>query len=164
MQHANPKYSFETLGLFHDIHVVYTRPSRAEHIVTEEDLAGLIELIDSNKTKRWLWIFDFNELSYSKMMSLSFTSRLVTYLKTEHATSLTQIWIVNMNYWLHTILSYFVTAKVRMISEDSRQSEMVAAMIELGFPFLQQNKLLISLQRTLGSDQHIGNYEGRIGS
>ena len=150
MQHANPKYSFESLGLFHDIHVVYTCTARAENIVTEEDLAGLVQLIDANKTKRWLWILDFNEMSYSKMMTLSFISRLVTYLKTEHVTNLTQIWIVNMNYWVHTILSYFVTAKVRMISEDSRQNDMVAAMIELGFPFIQQNKLLSSLQRTLG--------------
>jgi len=150
MQHANPKYSFESLGLFHDIHMVYTCTARAENIVTEEDLAGLFQLIDANKTKRWLWVLDFNEMSYSKMMTLSFISRVVTYLKTEHGTSLTQIWIVNMNYWVHTILSYFVTAKVRMISEDSRQNDMVAAMIELGFPFIQQNKLLSSLQRTLG--------------
>jgi hypothetical protein len=152
MQYANPKYSFETLGLFHDIHVIYTCTARAENIVTEEDLAGLVQLIEANKTKRWLWVLDFHEMSYSKMMTLSFISRLVTYLKTEHATNLTQIWIVNMNYWVHTILSYFVTAKVRMISEDSRQNDMVAAMIELGFPFIQQNRLLTSLQRTFGAE------------
>jgi len=145
MQNANPKYSFEPRGFFHDVHVFYTCTARAENIVTEEDLAGLFELIDTNKTKRWLWILDFNEMSYSKMMSLSFISRLVTYLKKEHVTALTQIWIVNMNYWIHSILSFFVTAKVRMISEDSRQSELVAAMNELGFPFTQQSKLLARL-------------------
>ena len=138
------RYSFEPLGLYHDIHVMYTQPSRIENIETEEDLIGLFQLMDTYKGKRWLWILDFAEMSYSKMMSLSFISRLVSHLKTEHVTDLTQIWIVNMNYWIHTILSYFVTAKVRMISEDSRQSEMVAAMIELGFPFVQQNKLLVA--------------------
>lgn len=138
------RYSFEPLGLYQDIHVMYTQPSRIENIETEEDLIGLFQLVDTYKGKRWLWILNFAEMSYSKMMSLSFISRLVTHLKTEHVTDLMQIWIVNMNYWVHTILSYFVTAKVRMISEDSRQSDMVAAMIELGFPFVLQNKLLVS--------------------
>jgi hypothetical protein len=141
----NTKYSFEYLGLFHDIHIVYTCPSRAENIVTEDDLAGLLALTAAYKTKRWLWLFDFNAMCYSKMLSLSFTSRLVTYLKTEHEASLTQIWIINMNYWIHTILSYFITAKVRLISEDSRQNDIVAAAIDLGFPFIEQNKLLIRL-------------------
>ncbi len=149
MQDTSAKYSFELLGLFHDIHVIYTRLARAKNIVTEEDLAGLVALADAYKTKRWLWIFDFNGTCYSKMLSLSFTSRLATYLKTEHAVPLTQIWIINMNYWIHTILSYFITAKVRMISEEGRQSEMVAATIELGFPFIEQNKLL---NRLLAAD------------
>lgn len=146
------KYSFEPLGLFHDIHVVYTYPARAENIVTEDDLAGLLALADTYKTKRWLWILDFNDMCYSKMMSLSFISRLVAHLKTEHVTALSQIWIVNMNYWVHMILAYFVTAKVRMISEDARQSDMIAATIELGFPFAQQNKLLnfLRTERTFG--------------
>jgi hypothetical protein len=145
----NAKYSFHPLGVLHDIHIVYTCPARAENIVSEEDLAGLIALADAYKTKRWLWIFDFKGMCYSKMLSLSFTSRLVTYLKTEHTTALTQIWLVNMNYWIQTILSYFMTAKVRMISEEGRQSDMVAAALELGFPFVEQNKLVALVHRAL---------------
>lgn len=145
----NAKYSFHPLGVLHDIHIVYTCPARAENIVSEEDLAGLIELADAYKTKRWLWIFDFKGMCYSKMLSLSFTSRLVTYLKTEHTTALTQIWLLNMNYWIHTLLSYFMTAKVRMISEESRQSEILAAAVELGLPFDQQTTLLTLVHRAL---------------
>jgi len=139
------KYSFIPLGIYHGIEVMYTCTARADNFVTEEDLEGLIQLLNAHKTKRWLWIMDFQEMSYSKMMSLSFISRLVTYIKTEHATSLTHIWIINMNYWIHTILSYFVTTKVRMISEESRQINMIEAMNELEFPFIQQNKLLTHL-------------------
>jgi len=145
----NTKYSFHLLGIVHDIHIVYTCPARAENIVTEEDLAGLIALADAYKTKRWLWIFDFKDMCYSKMLSLSFTSRLATYLKTEHTTALTQFWLLNMNYWIHTILSYFTTAKVQMISEEGRQSDMVAAAIELGLPFREQTTLLTLVHRAL---------------
>jgi hypothetical protein len=83
------------------------------------------------------------------MLSLSFTSRLTTYLKTEHATALTQFWLLNMNYWIHTILSYFMTAKVRMISDENQQSEMLAAAIELGLPFREQTTLLTLVHRAL---------------
>lgn len=148
------KYSFHLLGIYHGLEVMYTCTARADNFVTEEDFDGLIQLIDAHKTKRWLWIMDFQEMSYAKMMSLSFISRLVTYLKTEHTNSLTHIWIVNMNYWIYTILSYFVTAKVRMISEERRQIDMAEAMTELGFPVNQQTKLLtfLSANRTFGTE------------
>jgi len=113
------KYSFQELRVSNDgVHVMYTEFSRADHIQTEEDLLGLFRLLDTYIHKKWIWIIDFKDMTYSKCMCLSYISRLVTHIQEVHAISLDTIYILNVNTWVQTLLSLFATKKVRILAPD----------------------------------------------
>jgi CRAL/TRIO domain len=137
------KYSFDHLGTFNGLRILYTVPSRVDNIVTEEQLQGLFALVNAQKQKKWLWILDLKDMSYSKCMSVSFIGRLISLLKEEHAASLQGIWILNMNSWAQMILSMFTTTKVRILSDEPL--ELFSSMKSIGLNLEQQNQLFTSI-------------------
>lgn len=137
------RYSFDTLGTFNGLRILYTVPSRVDNIETEEQLQGLFALVNAQKQKKWLWILDLKDMSYSKCMPMSFIGRLITLLKEEHATSLQGIWILNMNSWAQMILSMFATTKVRILSDEPL--ELFSSMKSIGLTVEQQNQLFTSI-------------------
>jgi hypothetical protein len=137
------KYSFDHLATFNGLRILYTVPSRVDNIETEDQLQGLFDLIHAQKQKKWLWILDLKDMSYAKCMSISFTGRLISLLKEDHATSLQRIWIMNMNSWAQMILSMFTTTKVRILSDEPL--DLLANMKEAGLTLEQQNQLFTSI-------------------
>jgi hypothetical protein len=137
------KYSFDVLGTFNGLRVLYTAPSRVDNIETEDQLQGLFALVNAQKQKKWLWILDLKDMSYAKCMSISFTGRLITLLKEDHAESLQRIWIMNMNSWAQMILSLFATTKVRILSDEPL--DLLANMKSIGLTLEQQNQLFTSI-------------------
>ena len=113
------KYSFQELRISNKgIHVLYTEFARADNLQTEEDLLGLFRLLDTYTDRKWVWIIDFKDMTYSKCMCLSYISRLVAHMQEVHATSLDTIYILNVNTWVQTLLSLFATKKVRILAPD----------------------------------------------
>ena len=137
------RYSFDVIGTFNGLHVLYTAPSRVDNIETEDQLQGLFALVNAQKQRKWLWILDLKDMSYSKCMSISFTGRLISLLKEDHATALQSIWIMNMNSWAQMILSLFATTKVRILSDEPL--DLLANMKEAGLTLEQQNQLFTSI-------------------
>ena len=137
------KYSFDHLATFNGLRIFYTVPSRVDNIETEDQLQGLFDLINAQKQKKWLWILDLKDMSYGKCMSISFTGRLISLLKEDHATSLQGIWIMNMNSWAQMILSMFTTTKVRILSNEPL--ELFSVMKSAGLTLEQQNQLFTSM-------------------
>jgi len=137
------RYSFDVIGTFNGLHVLYTAPSRVDNIETEDQLQGLFALVNAQKQRKWLWILDLKNMSISKCMSISFTGRLISLLKEDHATALQGIWIMNMNSWAQMILSLFTTTKVRILSDEPL--ELLATMKEAGLTLEQQNQLITSI-------------------
>jgi hypothetical protein len=137
------RYSFDVIGTFNGLHVLYTAPSRVDNIETEDQLQGLFALVNAQKQRKWLWILDLKDMSISKCMSISFTGRLISLLKEDHATALQRIWIMNMNSWAQMILSLFATTKVRILSDEPL--ELLATMKEAGLNPEQQNQLFTSI-------------------
>lgn len=137
------RYSFDTLGTFNGLRILYTVPSRVDNIETEEQLQGLFALVNAQKQKKWLWILDLKDMSYSKCMPMSFIGRLISLLKEDHATSLQGIWILNMNSWAQMILSMFTTTKVRILSDEPL--ELFSTMKSIGLNLEQQNQLFTSI-------------------
>jgi len=131
------------IGTFNGLHVLYTAPSRVDNIETEDQLQGLFALVNAQKQRKWLWILDLKDMSISKCMSISFTGRLISLLKEDHATALQRIWIMNMNSWAQMILSLFATTKVRILSDEPL--ELLATMKEAGLNPEQQNQLFTSI-------------------
>ena len=131
------------IGTFNGLHVLYTAPSRVDNIETEDQLQGLFALVNAQKQRKWLWILDLKDMSYSKCMSISFTGRLISLLKEDHATALQSIWIMNMNSWAQMILSLFATTKVRILSDEPL--DLLANMKEAGLTLEQQNQLFTSI-------------------
>ena len=137
------RYSFDVIGTFNGLHILYTAPSRVDNIETEDQLQGLFALVNAQKQRKWLWILDLKNMSISKCMSISFTGRLISLLKEDHATALQGIWIMNMNSWAQMILSLFATTKVRILSDEPL--ELLATMKEAGLTLEQQNQLITSI-------------------
>ena len=137
------RYSFDVIGTFNGLHILYTAPSRVDNIETEDQLQGLFALVNAQKQRKWLWILDLKDMSYSKCMSISFTGRLISLLKEDHATALQSIWIMNMNSWAQMILSLFATTKVRILSDEPL--DLLANMKEAGLTLEQQNQLFTSI-------------------
>lgn len=137
------RYSFDTLGTFNGLRILYTTPSRVDNIETEDQLQGLFALVNAQKQNKWLWILDLKDMSYAKCMCLSYVSRLISLLKEDHAISLQGIWIMNMNSWAQMVLSLFATTKVRILSDEPL--ELLASMKSIGLTMEQQNQLFTSI-------------------
>jgi len=137
------KYSFEEIDHMEDLHVFYSVPARADNFEREEHITDFLKMIDQNKSRRWIWIIDFKELTYSKYMPLNYVSRLYTYLRTEHTTSLQQVWFLNLNAWVQMLMTFFVSAKVRVLTDEPLET--LSLMQAAGIPFRHQNKLLAAI-------------------
>ena len=137
------KYSFEEIDCVEDLHVFYTVPARADNFEREEHIVEFLRLIDQNKGRRWIWVIDFKDLSFSKYMPLNYVSRLYTYLRTEHTTSLQQIWFLNLNAWVQMLMTFFASAKVRVLTDEPLET--LNLMQSVGIPFRYQNKLLAAI-------------------
>ena len=111
------KYSFDRVGTYKSMSVYRTIISRADPIVTDEDFDGIKELFDQRLGERWVWVVDCRDLGYSHFMSFSILQKLYTMIQRDQKDSVQHIWILNINWWVSSMLALFATTKVRVLTD-----------------------------------------------
>jgi hypothetical protein len=112
------KYSFDCIGTFKGMDVHRTIIARSDAITTEEDFAGIKQLFDTCLDKRWVWVVDCSGMNANHYMNIFLVRKLYAMIQQDHKDSVQHIWVLNINWWMHTMLSLFVTKKVEVLSAE----------------------------------------------
>ncbi len=136
------RYSFNPIGTYDGATVYRTIISRSDPITNDEDFAGLAALINECVGKPWIWIIDCQEMALSHCMHISYVWQLYNLLHDHHQDTLKRIWIMNVNSWVHMIMSVLASAKVDVLPMD--RLELFLELQKRAVPTALANQLLFT--------------------
>jgi len=112
------RYSFDKIGVYKGISVFRTIIARGDTIITDADFDEMKEHFNSQLTKKWIWVADCANMASTHYLSLSHIYRLYNTLHYDHAHSLQQLWVLNVNPWVQWILTLFMSPKIEILPSD----------------------------------------------
>jgi hypothetical protein len=111
------KYSFDRVGTYKSMDVYRSIISRADPITTDEHFAGLKALFDRRLGEQWVWVVDCRDMGVSHFMNFFLLQELYTMIQRDQKDSVQHIWVLNINWWVSSMLAMFKTTKVQILTD-----------------------------------------------
>jgi hypothetical protein len=100
------KYIFKQVGMHNGHPVLYTEPAAMELIRTRADFTGFCALINQYIDHKWYWIVNCRAMGLQHILDIQYVFRLYKLIKKQHANSLVQMWLFNLNPFCHKMLIF----------------------------------------------------------
>ena len=71
--------------------------------------------LDRRLGERWVWVVDCRDMGVSHFMNFFLLEKLYTMIQRDQKDSVQHIWILNINWWVSSMLALFATTKVQIL-------------------------------------------------
>jgi hypothetical protein len=93
------------------IPIYYTAATR----ITSLDFSSFKPYLDANREKPWIWALDCYDMTSIFLTNIGFIQCMASTIRTQHASSLQAVWVLNINTWMENLLGLMGTEKVTII-------------------------------------------------